>query len=110
MLTVQGYVVTAVLFHLCLVIGLLSFAVGATDPNRLMGLRTPRTSRSDEDWRKANGQMSRIMPIVSGVCAAVSLSGIWIDELRTGIAFLLIVGVQLGVLIGLAAKWWASPE
>jgi hypothetical protein len=109
MLAVHGYFLTAITFHVCVVIGLISFALTDTESNKLIGLRTPRTLRNPEDWRRANAQVAKIMPLLSAVCAVISLCGIWIGALRTGLAFLIIVGVQVFTLIWLAAVWWAEP-
>ena len=109
MFTVHGYVLTAITFHVCFVIGLIMFALSDSEPNNLVGLRTPRTLKNPEDWKKANTQAAAFFPILSLVCAVVSLCGIWIDQLRTGLAFLIIVGIQVFGLLAFAIAWWAPP-
>lgn len=107
MKAVHGYFLTAITFHVSLVIGLLCYALADLDQNRLAGLRTPRTLSDRDSWDRANSQIRNVMPIVSALCAIVSLCGIWIDVLRTGLAFVLIIGVQVAALLGFAVAWWS---
>ena len=97
MTTIRGYVLTAIIFHVSLLIGLLCYACKDVDQNGLMGLRTPRTVARSEDWNHANSMVSRVM--VSGL-----------THCCTGIALVLIIGLQVAVLIGFAARWWSTPE
>jgi uncharacterized membrane protein len=109
MTTVHGYVLTVVLIHVSFVIGAISYALRDVDQNRLAGLRTPATLQDPELWQQANRQVAAVMPFASGVCLAVASLGFWIPTLRTGLAFLIITGFQLAVLVALTIDWW-SPR
>lgn len=110
MTTVHGYYLTVVIFHVSLLIGLLSYVLKDVDQNGLIGLRTPGTLANEEIWNRANAQVGRVMPVLSGVCAFVGLGGIWFGVLRTGVAFLLIIGFQIAVLIGFTIAWWSPSK
>lgn len=109
MTNVHGYVLTVILIHISFLIGAISWALKDVDQNGLAGLRTPATLQDPEVWKQANRQVVEVMPLVSTICIVVASLGFWIPALRTGIAFLIITGFQIVVLLAFTIEWW-SPR
>jgi hypothetical protein len=106
----EGYYLTIITFHASLLIGVFSYASKDVDQNGLFGLRTPGTLTHKTSWKQAHAQVGAIVPLLSSVCCALALAGIWVDALRTVLASLAIIGVQLAVLLGFAVEWWSPPK
>lgn len=110
MTTVHGYVLTIILIHVSLVIGALSYVLRDIDQNEFIGLRTPATLKEPEIWKQANRQAATVMPWISAVCMIIASLGFWIGALRTGIAFLIIIGFQIVAAFGFTVAWWSPAK
>jgi len=103
---VSPFIFPIAAFHVSLLIGALTYVFRDGDPNGLGGLRTPRTLADKDAWREGNGQLGRIMPVISGVCMAVSAVAFFVPAMRLPITFFWVIGAQLAVLLLYLIKWW----
>lgn len=98
----QSPVLPIAAFHTSIILAIVFLTFRDLDPNSMVGIRTPRTMNDPQQWRLVHDRAYRVMPWLSAICAALAVTAFWLPAMRTPLAALILVAIQLIVLFACA--------